>query len=655
MHATFVRHLLNYVINLRLFIIKISVYIKSTLPRWLFLVFFSITLSNIVNGQFTRDSVPVFDSITVDNDIDIDSNFFAVMNRWGEQITLPRSETDSVWNYWNHVPALDPSRFYFYLGNTGSPAIEARWNPHKAVGFDPGVHHLDLYRLNSDQFNYYSTGRAYTLLHYNQSPQQTKSATNVKFGRAFSKASGISIQYDRINDIGEFNHQKTRQTSVGAGLYFFPADDKKVFFSYISNNFTLEENGGITSIDFYADPNYDDRSLIPTNLNISLSELKEREARLTSIWTLGEVRDTVTNGLSILYDGKYSTLIYKYSDANTNASFYRNFSIHENGQRAFIQNNVFSNSLGVQIDYGKRTDSEFKGKLNGRIEYRWNSYTQSDRTSDINNLLLRANYAQQLSKVIQLRSNLVLALGDQAGDYLLKANAILRPFKSFHIQGHFISQLRTPTGIEQVFYSLESPIYLNNYPAASYNAIGGTISMPALGLSAKINNIISSDHVYFDEEFTPQRLSSTVNILQFQFGLKKQLHWLFTENNILIQNSSDNRIVVPTLYSKHYLGGKWQLFKKRLQLDLGASGVIIPDFDGYGYFPLTGQFYPTQTNQSFNYTMNGLLGLRVDQFNVYIKFENMQSIWDEEPRFMIQDYPMYDFRMRIGFRWLLRG
>ncbi len=614
-----------------------------------------LSVYQLCNAQFTRDTIASFDSITVENDSDIDSSFFIVLNRQGESINLQREETDSIWNYWSHLPAFQGENFYYTLGNTGSPAMSAYWSPLRKVGFDPAVHHLDLYRLESNDMQYYSTDRAYTMLHYNQTPQQTKSATNIKFGRAFNTQSGISIQYDRINDVGEYNHQKTRETSVGFGMYHLPSPGKKIFFSYTSNNFKLEENGGITSEMFFDDPTYDERSLIPTEINSSLAELKEREARLTATWNLGSISSNSTRGISLHYDGRYNSFIYKYADPDSSSRIYRQYSVHEDGQRAYVRNKKFSNLVGVSADYGASAKSTFNGRLAAYLEYQFHRYTQEFQTEDISNLLLHGKFNQQLSEKIQIDAGVSLDLGDQAGDYLLNGTIQFNPTKHIIIRGHLISQLSTPTGIMTKFRSLESEIYNHDFSPAKYNTIGGKIEYGLLGLSAEINNTIVTDHVYFSSNLEPEQISSSFNILQIKFGFKKQIGLLHTEHSIYLQNSSEARVPLPTYFSKHYVGGRWKVFKKRLQLDTGLDGVILPDFDGYGYFPLTGQFYPLQSTIQYGYTVNGIIGLRVDQFNVYFKIENMQTMWNDDPRYLVEKYPLYDARLRIGFRWLLRG
>ena len=616
-----------------------------------------ILISTICVGQFTQlDTVPSFDTLTVNDDRDADSTFFVVMNRWGEQLKLVRSETDSTWNYWNHIPALKVDRLYYNGGNTGSPAMSAYWSPNRTIGFDHGIHHLDLYRQRSENMPFFRTDRAYTQLHYNQAPQQTKSGTNIKFGRAINPRSGITILYDRINDLGEFDHQKTRETSVGAGLYYFPEPNKKIFFSYTSNNFTLEENGGITSIDFYENPTYDDRELIPTRINRSLASLKEREARLTANWNLGSGTINQSKGISIIYDGHYNSFIYKYTDPDSLSEVYRQYLVHEDGVRAFVRNNRISNALGLVLDYGKiDSDVAFNGRLSGRLEYQYNDYTQDFATEKINNLILHGGFDQQLSERLRLQAAVKLCLADQAGDYRIDGRIFFQPFEQLEIEGFLISQLRMPTGIMSEFRSLEASIYANDFNAIKYNSIGGRVKFRPWGFSGELKNTIVNDYVYFNDNLVPDQIGATINILQIKLGLARQLGFIYTENYVILQNSSDTRIPLPTYFSKHYLGGRWKLFRKRLQLDIGMDGIILPDFDGYGYFPLTGQFYPTSGLIPYGYTLNGIVGLRVDQFNVFFKFENMHNYWDENPRFTIENHPVYDSRLRIGFRWLLRG
>lgn len=615
-------------------------------------ILFSIPIS--LFAQFDLDSVPKFDSITVTDDTDIDSNFFVIYDHLGHTKKLHTNDTDSLQNYWEYLPAFADDDFYFSLGNTGSPAMNGYWQPGRKIGFDPGLHHLDLYRLSSDELPFFSTGRAYTKLHYTQAPQQTKSSTNALVGRAFDKGSGITVQYDRINDIGEFNHFRTRQTSAGAGLYFSPSPKSRINFSYVSNNFFLEENGGIQSDTFYQNPDYSDRSVIPVNITSAQTNWKEREVRLTSIWNLGKVQDTTTNGLSLLYDGRYSRINFLFYDANAD-DFYQQYAVHPDGQRASVNHRAFSNKAGFTINYGQSTFSKFKGKITGQVEYRWNSYTQDGNSRDINNLIAHARYEQQLSKLIGIDGNISFGLGDQSGNYIFNGKAIITPTSAIQLIGLISSQKHDVTGINARFSTLNNEIYNNAFGATNYNTIGGQLTINKLGLQAEVRNTIVDKYVYFDQSLLPVQLNETVNILQTKIGLTKRIGILYTENHLYLQNSDNDNIALPNFMSKHYIGIKYRLFNKNLHVDTGVRGIVLPSYDGYGYFPMLGKFYPIKQTVDFNYTITPIIGLKVNNFHAYFRLENMQSIWDDKPRFLIQNYPMHDFRVRIGLKWYLRG
>lgn len=424
--------------------------------------------------------------------------------------------------------------------------------------------------------------------------------------------------------------------------------------SYTSNNFFLEENGGIQSDTFYNDPNYNDRSVIPVNINTSQSNWKEREVRLTSIWNLGHVQDTTTRGVSLIYDGKYNRTNYLYYDANV-SDFYKQYAVHPRGQRASIINAAFSNAVGISINYGNSTKSKFNGRLSSRLEYRRNKYKLDGKSRIINNIILHGDYRQQLSPIIDIHGHIAFDLGDQSGNYVLRGEANISPTAYIRLTGFVISQKHDATGIYSSFSSLNNEIYNVSFGAASFNTIGGRLTIAKLGLSAEIKNTITDNYVYFDESLTPKQIGSAVNIFQAKVGLNRKIGALYTENNLYIQSSDNDNIALPNYMSKHYIGFKYRLFKQRLAVDTGIRGIVLPSYNGYGYFPLLGVFYPANKRVPFDYTVTPVLGFKVDNFHVYFLGENIQSAWDKDPRYYIDTYPLHDFRLRIGLKWFLRG
>ena len=589
------------------------------------------------------------------DEVEMDSSFFRVYNRFEKLISLPRLETDSALNFWMYDPAYKGRTNAFSLGNTGSPSLPAYPDFHRSPGFDLGIGHLDHLRMKSDSINFYQSGKAYTFVSYDQAPQQSKSSTHLRFGRSFFDNSSLSIIYDRINDEGEYANQKVRSTNLGVGAYFNPKPDTRLFFSFLSNQMFLQENGGITSKEFFGETIYEDRRVYPVHLATAAMEFKEREARLNIYKDLTGKGDSTANQLRVFYDGRYNFSHYKYFDEDQNEEFYGLYQLNQKGVRAFLEERQLRNQVGLSFNYTLFKSAASTGRFKAGLEHQLHTYILDTREDKLNNLFVDALFSQDLSDRLALSGKLRLALADQVGDFQFIGRANLKVREGIHLRAFIKSTNLSPALLQSKFYSLNESVYDNNWNNSTYNSLGAQLQLSKLGLEAELTNTLATEHIYFSQELQPAQISGSFNILQLRFGLNRKLGIFYSENSITLQTSSDDNVPLPSFMSKHYLGTKLRLFKQRLNLNTGLEAHIIPDFDGYAYFPLIGQFYPASELLEYGYRVNAIFAFEVDQFRMFIRYDNLSSIWNDNIQYLIENYPQFDARLRFGVRWIMRG
>lgn len=615
-----------------------------------------MSLASTIAGQNIPllDSLPKFDSLTVEDDVDIDSNYFYVFDRWGDPQPLGRMYSDSALSYWEYRQPFMEDRFHWSLGNTGSAAYAAYGNYGGMVGFDVGLHQYDLYRTQSDQIKYIASGRAYTDLRYNQSPQQTKSNTNILFGRSVSANSGVSVQYDRINDEGEYQNQKFRQTSIGVGLFHHFAKNRIVQLGIASNNITSEENWGISQDIDLSDPIYKDREGVPVQSTTALNTLKDREARLSINWNLRAREDTIQRGLSLLLESGIGVHRNHFADNNI-YDIYGPYLIDDRGTQVLVRHRQWWQVGGVRLAYGSKSQSSLDGRLDVTLKYVSNRYEISQQTSEITDLILQGSWRQQLSHQLLLKGQIDYNVGDLTHDYRLDAQIQLKPLSSIILSGGIYSQRKTPTGITRQLVILDHTLFDIGGSAAFYNRLYGRLTLPQWGLNAELSSTILENHIVYSDQLLPERIGVAFNLFQFKLRFQKMLGILYMDHHVYMQQSAHDKLPVPSLMTKHYVGLKWRLFNQRLHIDSGCQVKYLASTVGYGYIPVTGSFYPTNQELPFDYLVDGVLGFRIDQFHFYFKLEQMNTIWNKNVQYLIHEYPQFDARLRIGFRWLLRG
>jgi len=83
------------------------------------------------------------------------------------------------------------------------------------------------------------------------------------------------------------------------------------------------------------------------------------------------------------------------------------------------------------------------------------------------------------------------------------------------------------------------------------------------------------------------------------------------------------------------------------------------------YFPITGGFIPSDQPVPPGHTMNEYpymevyANFKIKSFRLFIKAENFQDLVNRFPNgiphYQILNYPQFDYKLRMGVRWIIRG
>jgi hypothetical protein len=148
-----------------------------------------------------------------------------------------------------------PSR-YTYLGNNGAAAIPLIYQSPKTIGFDPGFHAFDLYRLLPEQTAFYQTTKPFTAIHYQlaSGKEQMLRATHTQNPRPNFN---FGFNYSLITSPGFFVTQNNNHN--GYRIFSNYQGKRKRYAAYLSligNNIRASENGGIENEGDLLNPNF---------------------------------------------------------------------------------------------------------------------------------------------------------------------------------------------------------------------------------------------------------------------------------------------------------------------------------------------------------------------------------------------------------------
>jgi hypothetical protein len=109
----------------------------------------------------------------------------------------------------------------------------------------------------------------------------------------------------------------------------------------------------------------------------------------------------------------------------------------------------------------------------------------------------------------------------------------------------------------------------------------------------------------------------------------------------------------PTFFTKNTFFYENSLFKNNLMVRAGVDIYYNTNYNGYGYFPLTGQFH-IQDNFKLSYypVADLFLSMKIAEAIVFIKVEHInQGIFKQKGYYAAYKYPVADRAFKVGVSW----
>ena len=539
----------------------------------------------------------------------------------------------------------------FNLGNYGSAHKKIIYRNDRDIYTDIGYHQYDLHKLKLQDLKYYKINRAYNDLYFSPLSGQQNFEVKAKFSKNFANDVNLSIDYERIKQEGFYPDQNTKMTRLGIGIWKHNEEkNHDIFISFLANNFNEEHNGGIDSA-------YNLNTLLPgttfrnprntADINLSGSS-KTRHQQFTygidNFWAIKNNKFKMHHQIS--FEHGYYQMGDDDVGTTSDSLVYLSYLNDSRGIRSVNSFGRLSNQLDIGLDV-KNFDLTlgFKYKL-----LKYNNTIDSELTNDLG---VFADLQLELGKVSTLNGFAELGIGENAGNFQLKGNILIKPLLNIHLNAYANLLRYDPSIIQNSFVSTEQYVYQNEFTKANTAHVGGNINFKKLGILLEANTGLIDKAIYNNKESVPMQLDGSTEY--FQAIVKQNLFWKFIglENSAIYQTFTDNIYQMPKIYSQHNLYLQSRLFKKRLLAKIGIL-FYYTKYDGFLKFqPASGSFYPTSDIiEDFPYAeVYGVF--QVDAFRIFFKYNNAVDAFRKEVHYNIVDYPQYDARFRMGVRWII--
>ncbi len=546
-------------------------------------------------------------------------------------------------------PAQRINNDHLFLGNLGSSAIPVRYRPLKNIGLDLGYHQYDLYNLNPDSLKFYRVNRPLNDLYYSPVAGQGNFLVKGKFYRSFSDNTHLHIDYTRYLQEGFYSEQNTKTTNLGLSLdYKSPGNTYRAFISLINNFNNESQNGGVSDTTLYNTDFYEIRFRIP----VYLTDAARRNQQSIIAFNQFVNMDSLIPGFKVQLRNELSIDrgFVKYADLEVDSSFYGRYWIENRGLRQYLS--YSTSTVGFHLNL--RNQDRFV--MSHGLSYKRYSVDDELLESSQNSLQYQASLKMDLWDRFVLNATSQLGLWDFAGDFKIQGKLTGKLNKDY-LQIHGIADFYnyTPTYEQNRLVVNQTVIWNNDFSKTFGTRLGGEISIPKLNLSASLIQTVENNSIYRNIDGSPGQLGDILSVTELHVKHLFSLWKLRLKNDFLVQQISDDRIIRPKYLSKHAFYFESLLFDDNLDLQLGLDYTHWDDYSGLAFNPVNGQFVPSN-NPIKNYPLlDAFANAKIDGFQVFFKAENLGFFFlDENIGYLIEDYPLFDFKFRMGIRWLLK-
>lgn len=555
----------------------------------------------------------------------------------------------------------DPARLTAYpyatLGNLGSPARPLYFNIAQPKGINTGHRAFDLYKVRFEDFRFYDTDIGLTRLAYSQGIDQQDAIFRAQFGRNFDRGVNFSLNYQRINQTGQFASQRAKDTGFGIGvLYRSPKGKLDGIYHYQSNSIIHQDNGGV---DLIALDTLDLSINAPVTLTDALTTHRARQLSVQHHFHLFAQAggDTTRRAnVDLIHTLQIGSDFVKFSDATlpvAEAEYYAPFVTDDRGMRNFVGLDILDNRVDVQFRYHDNGSGIPSQILRGGIQFRRIKVNQEPLKDKVQELFV--NFAGQLgiSKSIALDGDGYIGLVDATENYRLQANARLKLFKDARTSASLVLYQRKPDLTEQRFFVNQIAVWQNNLRNVNLSSLHFNYDHPSLRLRLHGALHTLSNMIYYDSLRLPQQLGLSVELLQLSASKEINLGPLGVFGHIMLQHYDAEEVALPRLILQGQLfyTGRW--FKKRLLVRTGLDFLMTDTHPGVSYFPVTGQFYYDPAFSISQYpAVDVFFSMQVKEiFRAFLKMENVTSLVSENHFVQVAGYPHFVRYFRFGL-WM---
>jgi len=589
-------------------------------------------------------------------------------------------------NYENYSVLAQPRTPKIYLGNLGQSERSLLFEPSHNIGFDAGLHALDAYLLNPEDFNYYRARVPYTQLSFvtgarteqlfrGMLTQNVNPQLNVGFNLNFIGSEGYyssTVLGQNVNDVG-----------VGAFAWYESKNKRyNLLTNILYNNLKAPETGSIQNDSIFKTGSVDKTAEL-----VRLPDTYENWAGsgfyIKQFYYIGRI-DSLKKGnilptQKVSYTLNYNTHRYNFlqNDADTYHVFpdyYYGSNYSRDSLSVTHLQNDFSYSFYLRSKAVSFVKNEVKLDVGLTQDYYHYAQYVSDTTlnqygvkvnlptmvqsASFQDITLKAKLGYKLSDRIGLEGDFKqIAQGRDAGDFFYDAKLTLAGGKKAgKIVFEAYSQSSTPPLVYTDWIS-NHYIFHDKLQNQKTTSLSFYYTNPLLKLDLKAEYFLITDYLYFAAQpggidASPAQITAPINLLKISLGKSVAWHhWHFDDFLVYQKSDYQNTLRTPQLYNYTSLYYKLYLFGV-LNTNVGMDVRYNTEYEAPSYAVGLGEFYNGANVKFSSYPVASVFikgNLLHTNFFVMYDYAN-QGIFSQG-FYTVNRYPQMDRLLKVGVSW----
>lgn len=475
----------------------------------------------------------------------------------------------------------------------------------------------------------------------------------------------ISLSYKGLRSLGDYRQSLSSHQNFRMTASYTSKKNKYIFRThYAGQKLTNQENGGLTpeSVMLYETNNsdYTDRERLLTNFLDAESKLRTRRYYYEHGYNLWyKPTDSLHKTGRFLQIGhifSHSRKYYTYDQTAANSIFGTAYTtkIQDstfyyktiNGAFAELQSPMVLGKLHVEAQYTSLRYGFQPQTLNDTSPLPYNITEHTTALQAFWQAKFKSFSLQSSAGNIfegQIKGNFIGGTASFAWDSLftVKAEILLKSQSPNYIFRHYQS------GYQQFNWN-------NNFENERTRYVGFSLLSDKL-MDAEVNFTQKDFYTYFNQSVKPEQYSQSLVYMKAKAHREFRWHkWAF-DTTFLYQKVAQGSDVLhlPDWITENTFYFSDDVFKRKpMYLQ---TGITVKSFDKYyadEFNPVLNEFYLQTDKLIGNYPLIDVFAnARVQRARLFLKFENINALWDGGKYWVTPTQPYLDFRVRFGIIW----